>query len=157
MWYNRGMIGGETKGLSMPTSKHAPRAANPIDVHVGTRIRLRRKTMKMSQEQLGDQLGITFQQVQKYERGTNRVGASRLWKISQVLQVPIQYFYDGLKDGISDDISDNTQSPIIYDFINSSDGIALATAVTQINNRAVRRQILELARSLAEQENVEDL
>ena len=79
----------------MPTSKHAPRAANPIDVHVGTRVRLRRKTMKMSQEQLGDQLGITFQQVQKYERGTNRVGASRLWKISQVLEVPIQYFYDG--------------------------------------------------------------
>ena len=141
----------------MPTSKHAPRAANPIDVHVGTRIRLRRKTMKMSQEQLGDQLGITFQQVQKYERGTNRVGASRLWKISQVLQVPIQYFYDGLKDGISDDLSDNTQSPVIYEFINSSDGIALATAVTQIKNRAVRRQILELARSLAEQENVEDL
>ena len=140
----------------MPTSKHAPRAANPIDVHVGTRVRLRRKTMKMSQEQLGDQLGITFQQVQKYERGTNRVGASRLWKISQVLEVPIQYFYDGLKDGIFEDVSENTQSPIIYEFINSSDGIALATAVSQINNRAVRRQILELARSLAEQENLED-
>ena len=116
---------------------------------------MRRKTMKMSQEQLGDQLGITFQQVQKYERGTNRVGASRLWKISQVLQVPIQYFYDGLKDGISDDFSDNTQSPIIYEFINSSDGIALATAVSQIKNRAVRRQILELARSLAEQEGLD--
>ncbi len=140
----------------MSTSKHAPRAANPIDVHVGTRVRLRRKTSKMSQEQLGDQLGITFQQVQKYERGTNRVGASRLWKISQVLEVPVQYFYDGLKDGIYDDVSKNTQSSIIYEFINSSDGIALATAVSQITNRAVRRQILELARSLAEQENLEE-
>ena len=140
----------------MPTSKHAPRAANPIDVHVGTRVRLRRKTMKMSQEQLGDQLGITFQQVQKYERGTNRVGASRLWKISQVLGVPVQYFYDGLKDGIFEDVTENTQSAIIYEFINSSDGIALATAVSQITNRAVRRQILELARSLAEQDGLEE-
>ncbi len=136
-----------------PNSKHAPRAANPIDVHVGTRIRLRRKTMKMSQEQLGEQLGVTFQQVQKYERGTNRVGASRLWRIAQVLGVSVSFFYDGLTDGITDNVEDNTQSPIIYEFINSSDGIALATAVSQIENRAVRRQILELARSLAAQES----
>ena len=134
----------------MKSSKHAPRAAGVVDVHVGTRIRLRRKSMKMSQEQLGEQLGITFQQVQKYERGTNRVGASRLWHISKVLQVPVQYFYDGLPDGVETD--DNPQPPEIYQFINSSDGVALATAVTQIQNKAVRRQILELARSLAEQE-----
>jgi len=136
----------------MPTSKHAPRAASSVDVHVGSRIRLRRKTMKMSQEQLGEQLGITFQQVQKYERGTNRVGASRLWNISQVLNVPIAFFYDGLTGGVHGSDDDSTQSPIIYEFINSSDGIALATAVSKIKNRAVRRQILELARSLAEQE-----
>ena len=60
-------------------NKHAPRSPNPIDVHGGTRVRLRRQVMKMSQEKLGDQLGVTFQQVQKYERGANRVGASRLW------------------------------------------------------------------------------
>lgn len=137
----------------MNTSKHAPRAASSVDVHVGTRIRLRRKTMKMSQEQLGEQLGITFQQVQKYERGTNRVGASRLWGISKVLQVPVQYFYDGLPDGVEE--GENSEPPEIYKFINSSDGVALAMAVSQIQNKSVRRQILELARSLAAQENSE--
>lgn len=138
----------------MNISKHAPRAASSVDVHVGTRIRLRRKTMKMSQEQLGEQLGITFQQVQKYERGTNRVGASRLWGISKVLQVPVQYFYDGLLDGVEE--GENSEPPEIYKFINSSDGVALAMAVSQIQNKSVRRQILELARSLAAQENSED-
>jgi len=137
----------------MPSSKHAPRAASAVDVHVGTRIRLRRKSLKMSQEQLGDQLGITFQQVQKYERGTNRVGASRLWGISKVLEVPVQFFYDGLPDSVEKEGGEPAQPPEIYQFINSSDGVALATAVTQIKNRAVRRQILELARSLAAQEN----
>lgn len=137
----------------MNISKHAPRAASSVDVHVGTRIRLRRKTLKMSQEQLGEQLGITFQQVQKYERGTNRVGASRLWGISKVLQVPVQYFYDGLPDGVD---GEHTDPPEIYEFINSSDGVALAMAVSQIKNKSVRRQILELARSLAAQENSED-
>ncbi len=134
----------------MNTSKHAPRAASSIDVHVGTRIRLRRKTLKMSQEQLGEQLGITFQQVQKYERGTNRVGAGRLWDISKVLDVPVQYFYNGLPDAVD---GEHVDPPEIYEFINSSDGVALAMAVTQIKNKAVRRQILELARSLAAQEN----
>ncbi len=137
----------------MNVSKHAPRAASSVDVHVGTRIRLRRKTLKMSQEQLGEQLGITFQQVQKYERGTNRVGASRLWTISKVLDVPVQYFYDGLPDGV--EAGEGHERPEIYEFINSSDGVALAMAVTQIKNRSVRRQILELARSLAAQENAE--
>jgi len=138
----------------MNTSKHAPRAASSVDVHVGTRIRLRRKTLKMSQEQLGEQLGITFQQVQKYERGTNRVGASRLWGISKVLEVPVQYFYDGLPDGV--EAGENSEPPEIYEFINSSDGVALAMAVTQIKNKSVRRQILELARSLAAQETADN-
>lgn len=137
----------------MNTSKHAPRAASSVDVHVGTRIRLRRKTSKMSQEQLGEQLGITFQQVQKYERGTNRVGAGRLWDISKVLDVPVQYFYDGLPDGVA---GEHSEPPEIYQFINSSDGVALAMAVTQIKNKSVRRQILELARSLAAQENEDE-
>jgi len=83
-------------------NKHAPRSPNPIDVHVGTRVRLRRQVMKMSQEKLGDQLGVTFQQVQKYERGANRVGASRLWKMSQVLEVPVGFFYDGLEQVMDD-------------------------------------------------------
>ena len=131
-------------------SKHAPRSPNPIDIHVGTRVRLRRQVMKMSQEKLGDQLGVTFQQVQKYERGANRVGASRLWKMSQVMEVPVGFFFDGLDQiGAVTEFAEDDQMPIVYDFINSTDGVSLAKAVSQIKNKAVRRQILELARSLA--------
>lgn len=131
-------------------NKHAPRSPNPVDIHVGTRVRLRRQVMKMSQEKLGDQLGVTFQQVQKYERGANRVGASRLWKMSQVLDVPVGFFYDGLDEaGGSTEFATDDQLPIVYEFINSTDGVNLAKAVSQIKNKAVRRQILELARSLA--------
>ena len=131
-------------------NKHAPRSPNPIDIHVGTRVRLRRQVMKMSQEKLGDQLGVTFQQVQKYERGANRVGASRLWKMSQVMDVPVGFFFDGLGEvGAVTEFAEDDQLPIVYDFINSTDGVNLAKAVSQIKNKAVRRQILELARSLA--------
>ena len=131
-------------------NKHAPRSPNPIDIHVGTRVRLRRQVMKMSQEKLGDQLGVTFQQVQKYERGANRVGASRLWKMSQVMDVPVGFFFDGLGQiGATTEFAEDDQLPIVYDFINSTDGVSLAKAVSQIKNKAVRRQILELARSLA--------
>ena len=140
-------------------NKHAPRSANPVDVHVGTRVRLRRQVLKMSQEKLGDQLGVTFQQVQKYERGSNRIGASRLWKIADVLEVPINFFFDGLSGQFDQgELAENDQMPIVYDFINSSDGVALAKAVSQIKSKAVRRQILELARSLARdaQQSVED-
>jgi len=135
-------------------TKHAPRSANPVDVHVGTRVRLRRQILKMSQEKLGDNLGVTFQQVQKYERGSNRVGASRLWKMSQVLEVPIAFFFEGLTGPYgASEFAEPDQMPIVYDFINSSDGVALATAVSKIKSKAVRRQILELARSLAKEED----
>ena len=73
---------------------------NPIDVHVGTRVRLRRTLLGLSQEKLGDAIGLTFQQVQKYERGANRIGASRLFDLSRVLDVPIAYFYDAMDDGV---------------------------------------------------------
>jgi len=139
--------------------KLGPRSPNPVDVHVGARIRLRRKILKMSQEKLGDRLGVTFQQVQKYERGANRVGASRLWKMAEVLDVPISFFYDGLSDNMTQtagspslEAAEPDQSPIVYEFINSTDGINLAKAVLKIKSKAVRRQILELARSLGESE-----
>lgn len=133
-------------------AKEGPRSANPVDTHVGSRIRVRRQVLKMSQEKLGDELGVTFQQVQKYERGTNRVGASRLWRMAEVLTVPVSFFFDGLTGEHKYDASEfaeNDQTPIVYDFIKSPDGVALATAVSKIKSKAVRRQILELARSLA--------
>ncbi|MBL4870311.1 MAG: helix-turn-helix transcriptional regulator [Robiginitomaculum sp.] len=135
-------------------SKHSPRSPNPVDIHVGTRVRLRRQLLKMSQEKLGDQLGVTFQQVQKYERGTNRVGASRLWRMSQVMDVPVSFFYDGLDVAdTTHEFAENDQTPIVYDFINSTDGVSLAMAVSKIKNKAVRRQVLELARALAEDDS----
>ncbi len=137
-------------------TKPGPRAANMVDTHVGSRIRLRRQSIKMSQEKLGDELGVTFQQVQKYERGANRVGASRLWRLAEVLTVPIAFFFEGLTGENKYDtaeFAEGDQAPIIYEFIKSSDGVALATAVSKIKSKAVRRQILELARSLAAEQD----
>ena len=135
-------------------SKHSPRSPNPVDIHVGTRVRLRRQLLKMSQEKLGDQLGVTFQQVQKYERGTNRVGASRLWRMSQVMDVPVSFFYEGLDVAdTTHEFAESDQTPIVYDFINSTDGVSLAMAVSKIKNKAVRRQVLELARALSEDDS----
>lgn len=137
-----------------------PRSPNPVDIHVGARVRLRRKILRLSQEKLGEELGVTFQQVQKYERGANRVGASRLWKLSEVLDVPVSFFYDGLSTeygGQSDSpalLSESPdQSPVVYDFINSTDGVSLAKAILKIKNKSVRRQILELARALGDHQD----
>lgn len=142
------------------TQKLGPRSPNPVDVHVGARVRLRRKILRQSQERLGEQLGVTFQQVQKYERGANRIGASRLWKLSEVLDVPVSFFYDGLSTEYGGQSESSAlisktpdKSPLVYEFINSTDGVSLATAVLKIKNKAVRRQILELARSLSESQD----
>ena len=136
--------------MDITATKHSPSAANPVDVHVGTRLRLRRQVLKMSQTHLGDLLGVTFHQVQKYERGSNCVGASRLWKISRILNVDVGFFFDGLEEeGSISEFAADDQLPIVYDFIKSTDGVALAKAVSQINNKAVRRQVLELARALS--------
>jgi len=131
--------------------KANPRGPSPIDTHVGSRIRLRRQLLKMSQEKLGDELGVTFQQVQKYERGANRVGASRLYHLSRVLAVPVQFFFEGLVDDQPPvtGMADGDQTPIVYDFIQSSDGVSLAESFSRIKDSKVRRRLLELVRTLA--------
>jgi transcriptional regulator with XRE-family HTH domain len=136
--------------------KANPRGPNPIDQHVGSRVRLRRQLMKMSQEKLGDELGVTFQQVQKYERGANRVGASRLYRLSRVLEVPVQFFFEGLGDKTSvSGLAEDDQTPIVYDFIQSSDGVSLADSFSRIKDARVRRRILELVRTLASEDEME--
>lgn len=135
--------------------KVSPRGPNPVDVHVGSRIRLRRQLLRMSQEKLGDELGVTFQQVQKYERGANRVGASRLYRLSRVLEVPVQFFFEGLNDQESMGMmAENDQTPIVYDFIQSSDGVSLAESFSRIKDAKVRRRVLELVRTLASEEEM---
>lgn len=130
-----------------------PRGPNAVDRHVGSRVRLRRQLLNMSQEKLGDELGVTFQQVQKYERGTNRVGAGRLWVLARVLDVPVSFFYEGVAETMAQPgFADNDQTPIVDDFIQSADGVALAQAFARIKDSKVRRRILELVRTLAAEE-----
>ncbi len=137
------------------TESRSTRGPNPVDIHVGSRIRLRRQILKMSQEKLGDELGVTFQQVQKYERGANRVGASRLYRLSRVLEVPVQFFFEGLHDMASSaGLAENDQTPIVYDFIQSSDGVSLAESFSRIRDPKVRRRVLELVRTLASEEEM---
>jgi len=138
------------------TMKRNPREANQIDAHVGSRVRLRRQLMKMSQEKLGDELGVTFQQVQKYERGANRIGASRLYSLANVLDVPINFFFEGLTGVAAGGVAETGQSPIVYDFIQSSDGVALAEAFSRIKTPKVRRRVLELVRSLADEDEADN-
>lgn len=130
-----------------------PRGPNPVDRHVGSRIRLRRQLLNLSQEKLGEELGVTFQQVQKYERGANRVGAGRLWMLAKVLDVPVSFFYEGVSDSAGQPgFSEGDQTPIVDDFIQSADGVALAQAFARIKDSKVRRRVLELVRTLAAEE-----
>ena len=129
----------------------ARNAPNPIDVHVGSRVRLRRLVVEMSQEKLVEQLGITFQQVQKYEKGTNRIGASRLYTIAQILGVPVGFFYEGLTGAERPGFAETQTERYVVDFISSSDGVQLTKAFLRIADPQVRRRIIELVQALADQ------
>ena len=126
---------------------------NPIDIHVGSRVRLRRMMLSMSQEKLGESLGITFQQIQKYEKGTNRIGASRLQNIARVLSVPVAFFFEDAPDGGSTGGSDGgglaepQQTSYVVDFLSSSEGIQLNKAFVRIKDTKLRRRIIDLVRA----------
>jgi transcriptional regulator with XRE-family HTH domain len=119
---------------------------HPVDRHVGLRIRMRRKEIGVSQERLAEALGITFQQVQKYERGANRVSASKLWEIAASLRTPVGYFYEGLGDG--DAATRNGAGA--QDFMLTSEGLELMAAFPRILEPAVRRKLVELVCAVAE-------
>ena len=130
------------------------KSPNRIDVHVGSRLRTRRIVVGMSQEKLGDQLGLTFQQVQKYEKGLNRIGASRLYAISRILGTSIQYFFEDLPSDIAEGGDPSTQ-PVSSEesqmtrFVNSPEGVQLNLAFSRIQDSATRRRLTELVRTLA--------
>jgi len=125
------------------------KAPNPTDKHVGSRVRMRRMMMSMSQEKLGDALHLTFQQVQKYEKGTNRIGASRLQQISQVLQVPVAFFFEGAPTLTGQPDSNIAPTPnFVSDFLATSDGLAVARAWLRLEP-GVRRRIVGLVEELA--------
>jgi transcriptional regulator with XRE-family HTH domain len=134
------------------------RRANPIDVHVGSRVRLRRMLLGMSQEKLGEQLGLTFQQVQKYEKGVNRIGASRLFDMARVLGVPVQFFFDEVPGdpGLPvPGLTDGPASPYLSEILGTREGLELNKAYARISDPRVRRAIVELVRSLAGDETLE--
>jgi len=123
---------------------------DPTDKHVGGRIRMRRQTLGMSQGRLGDHLGLTFQQVQKYEKGINRVSASRLQQLCTVLDVPIPFFFEGVPQSASK-VRKGTQTPstdVVADFLASADGKALVKAFVRINDKTIRRSIVRLVETL---------
>jgi transcriptional regulator with XRE-family HTH domain len=131
----------------------AKKAPNPIDKHVGARVRMRRMMLSMSQEKLGDALGLTFQQVQKYEKGTNRIGASRLQQISNILQVPVSFFFDGAPHvpgtGRLEGMGEAPSPAYVSDFLATSDGLALTKAFMRIHDSKLRRRIVDLVEQIA--------
>jgi transcriptional regulator with XRE-family HTH domain len=136
------------------TSVPEARTPNLVDLHVGARVRVRRKMLGLSQEQLADALKLTFQQVQKYERGANRVSASKLYEIAKTLQVPVSYFFDGLAAPAADGRDDvgEAANRVITAFLSTPEGLELAAIFPKIGKGRVRRQILDLVRAMADDE-----
>jgi transcriptional regulator with XRE-family HTH domain len=135
--------------------KENKKRPNPIDIHVGSRVRLRRNMLGMSQEKLGENLGITFQQIQKYEKGTNRVGASRLQAIASVLKVPVAFFFEdapGPDVSAAKGMAEENAGTFVYDFLNSTEGLQLNRSFMKISDTKVRRKIIDLVKALASED-----
>jgi transcriptional regulator with XRE-family HTH domain len=128
---------------------------NPVDIHVGSRVRLRRTLLGMSQEKLGEAIGLTFQQVQKYERGANRIGASRLFNLSQVLDVPVSFFFDDMPREASeapvltDDEDDDRVVEYEPDPMAKRETLELVRAYYKITDSSVRKRLFELTKAVA--------
>jgi transcriptional regulator with XRE-family HTH domain len=129
--------------------------ASEIDAYVGRRVRLRRMLIDMSQEKLGALLGLTFQQVQKYEKGVNRIGAGRLFEMSKMLGVKIDYFYDGVDEEKSSSVSrngaDKNDNPPVMEFVSSGEGMQLSLAYMRIKDAKLRKRVLELVKEIADE------
>jgi transcriptional regulator with XRE-family HTH domain len=122
--------------------------ATAIDKYVGSRVRVRRMMLKMSQIKLGEGLGLTFQQVQKYEKGANRIGAGRLQQVAGILQVPIEFFFEGAPQ-LSSSKHKEPVSDYVQEFFATKDGLALTKAFTQIKRPVLRHEFVRLAQALA--------
>ena len=130
---------------------------HPIDIHVGARVRMLRTMLGMSQDKLGDSLGLTFQQIQKYEKGVNRIGASRLFEIAKVLEIPIQFLFEDFDSftntpyGFAENAPDSDSS-MLMDFLSSPEGIQLCRHFAQIEDPRVRRRVIDLVKTLSDKE-----
>ena len=142
---------GQVPARSSSEKRVPKKQANPIDIQVGNRVRIRRMLIGMSQERLGDLLGLTFQQVQKYEKGVNRIGAGRLFEVSRILNVPIDFFYEGL-NATQPGLNEPENAPPVMEFVSSGEGLQLSLAFMKIKDAKVRKRVLDLVKSLAEEE-----
>lgn len=133
------------------------RTPNPVDLHVGARIRMRRKLLGVSQERLAEQLHLTFQQVQKYERGANRVSASKLYEIARALEAPVSYFFDGLADTGGAAEGQELTGEFVHDLVMTPEGMELAAMFPRIKRGRVRRRVLDLVKALAEDDETRAL
>lgn len=133
----------------MPGRDDAP---HYVDVHVGQQVRLRRKFLGLSQQALAEDIGLTFQQLQKYERGANRISCSKLYRISVVLKVPVEYFFLGLSDDDPGGFSDSASERAVKGFLATAEGIELAQVFARIKSNKVRRRITELVSSIGNDE-----
>ena len=129
------------------------RTPNYVDLHVGGRVRIRRKMIDLSQEQLADAIGLTFQQVQKYERGANRISSSKLYEIASTLQVPVSFFFDGLADPVTTEPTEviekaRASERIVSEFLSTPEGMELAELFPKIDRGPLRRQIVDLVRAM---------
>jgi len=121
---------------------------NPVDVYVGQRVRMRRIEINMSQEFLGEQIGLTFQQIQKYEKGTNRIGASRIQQIGKVLEVPANFFFEGAPGGWEGESSSQT-SPALLELLGTREGQILINSFVRIRDAEIRRSFVSLIEKAA--------
>ena len=126
---------------------------DPIDIHVGSRVRMRRTLLGMSQEKLGKALGLTFQQIQKYERGANRIGSSRLYKLSRILDVPVSFFFEDIPDGSgrrAKGLSDASPASFEADQLSKRETLELVRAYYKITEPKVRKKTFELVKAIAQ-------
>ena len=146
-----GVSGPKARGMNAASTTKEPQA---VDRHVGSRVRMQRLLSGISQEKLGEACGITFQQIQKYEKGMNRMGASRLHQIARVLQVPVEFFYEGAPSDSQSGgaIAMEKGARLITEFVSTSEGLELAKAFMAVKDQKVRRRIVDLAKAVASEE-----
>lgn len=130
------------------------RLANAVDEHIGKRVKSRRLQVDLSQEKLADLVGVTFQQIQKYENGVNRVAASRLWEMAKALGVPVSFFYEGLEVA-GRGVAEDKGADIVFDMMATPEGQRLLAIFGSIRSAKLRRRVVELVRVMAAEEDEE--
>ncbi len=147
----------------MPAARRRVENPDPVDIHVGARLRLRRNLLGMSQDQLGKASGLTFQQIQKYERGINRMGASRLFQMGQILKVPVTYFFDDMSQLVGENmgLAENPQAVLedvggARNLLNRRETLELIRAYYRITDPRQRRKIYELIKAMSDKDEDDD-